>query len=513
MSKEAADVYPKDVHDFMAQGSALLGFEQLTKRSESGAAGLKFRWHPTVEFVLVLALLGDALVIFGASAFGFWLRFDSGLIPLYSNVKLAPTFLDYFRLLLMGTVFLLGTFVHLELYSERCLMRYFRTARVVVEGTIFWLFMYLAVSLILKFDPPISRLFMLTTVVCTLSAVLAWRIVFFECMHWKVFAINFQQRVLFVGWCKEAEQLEKEIQNDSNHPFKIIGCLSSPQSKTSRGSPPSVRDFGHYHYHKLSNLLEQGCADTVILADPYIKMGEIVGLANQCAREFVQFKVIPSYFHILASGLRLETLGGVPVLGVSDLALNRFSNRLVKRAIDVLGAIIGLLVSAPLIAIFGWLVYRESPGSIFYRQKRMGKNGRVFWLWKIRSMRINAEEKGAQWATEHDPRRLRVGAFMRKWNIDEVPQFFNVLKGDMSLVGPRPERPELISNFKHQIPHYQARHSCLPGLTGWAQVNGWRGNTSLDERIRFDIWYVENWSVGLDFRIMMMTFLQQKNAY
>jgi lipopolysaccharide/colanic/teichoic acid biosynthesis glycosyltransferase len=134
-------------------------------------------------------------------------------------------------------------------------------------------------------------------------------------------------------------------------------------------------------------------------------------------------------------------------------------------------------------------------------------------MFKIRSMGMDAEEAGAQWAKENDPRRLQIGAFMRKWNIDEVPQFWNVLKGDMSLVGPRPERPELIAHFKHQIPHYHARHTCLPGMTGWAQVHGWRGNTSLEERIHYDIWYVENWSPGLDFRIMMMTFLRQKNAY
>jgi len=198
---------------------------------------------------------------------------------------------------------------------------------------------------------------------------------------------------------------------------------------------------------------------------------------------------------------------------VSELPLDHFSNRLIKRAIDIVGGTVGLLVSLPLLAVFGALVYRESPGPIFYSQKRTGKNGSPFQMYKIRSMRMDAEENGAQWTKENDPRRLQVGTFMRKWNIDEVPQFWNVLKGDMSLVGPRPERPELISRFKHQIPHYHARHTCLPGMTGWAQANGWRGNTSLEERIRYDLWYVENWSAGLDFRIMMLTFLRRKNAY
>jgi lipopolysaccharide/colanic/teichoic acid biosynthesis glycosyltransferase len=138
----------------------------------------------------------------------------------------------------------------------------------------------------------------------------------------------------------------------------------------------------------------------------------------------------------------------------------------------------------------------------------------MFYIFKIRSMHVNAEALGKpQWAQQNDQRRLRIGTFMRKWNIDEVPQFWNVLIGEMSLVGPRPERPELIARFKSKIPHYQARHIYRPGITGWAQVNGWRGNTDLDERIRHDIWYLENWSVWLDFRIMIHTFFRRENAY
>jgi exopolysaccharide biosynthesis polyprenyl glycosylphosphotransferase len=390
-------------------------------------------------------------------------------------------------------------------------MRYLRTVRVIIQGTISWLFAYLAVSLILKFDPPISRMFMLSSFVCVLVAMLVWRFIFFEIMQLEFFANNLRQRVLFVGWGKEAERLEMEIRADSSHPYEIIGWVPSPQSQPLRLPPASVPALGAYH--NLASLLEQRCADIVILADLYLKMDEIVGLVNLCEMEFARFKVIPSYFQTLATGLRLETISGVPILGVSELPLDHFVNRLTKRIIDLIGGMVGLFLSIPVIAIFGALVYSESPGPIIYRQERTGRNGHSFKLLKIRSMKMNAEENGAQWAQENDPRRLRIGAFMRRWNIDEVPQFWNVLKGDMSLVGPRPERPELISHFKHEIPHYHARHTCLPGMTGWAQINGWRGNTSLEERIRHDIWYVENWSVGLDLRIMVLTLVRQKNAY
>jgi exopolysaccharide biosynthesis polyprenyl glycosylphosphotransferase len=480
---------------------------------DAPAASKPRGWRPSADFILAIAFLGDLVVIFFALSAGFWLRFDSGWIPFPTEVnKLPPpSYYAYFYLLLVGTAFLLATFAYLRLYSKHRFMRFFRTAKTVLQGTVFWLFAYLAVSLILKFDPPISRLFTLSAFGCVLVAMLLWRGLLFRLSHRECFAAQLRQRVLFVGWGREADQLVQEIHEDRRHPYEIVGCLPSPQGRLHRPPSAGVRVMGDYQH--LPRLLAQRCADIVILADLHANMGEIIGLANVCEMEFAQFKVIPSYFQILTCGLRLETISGVPVLGMGELPLDRFFNRLLKRTIDVAGALAGLVLSAPLVAIFGWLVWRESPGPVFYRQVRMGKHGRNFEIVKIRSMRMDAEANGAQWAREDDPRRLGVGAFMRKWNIDEVPQFWNVLKGDMSLIGPRPERPELIEQFKHKIAHYHARHSCLPGMSGWAQVHGWRGNTSLEERIRCDIWYVENWSLGLDLRILVLTFLRQKNAY
>jgi lipopolysaccharide/colanic/teichoic acid biosynthesis glycosyltransferase len=179
--------------------------------------------------------------------------------------------------------------------------------------------------------------------------------------------------------------------------------------------------------------------------------------------------------------------------------------------VDILGGLFGLLLSAPLIALFGYLVHRESPGPILYRQRRQGDRG-CFEILKIRSMKLDAEKDGVGWSRKVDDRRLKIGAFMRKWNIDELPQFWNVVKGDMSLVGPRPERPELIANFKEEIPHYNARHNVKPGLTGWAQVNGFRGDTDLTQRIRCDLFYLENWSLLLDLQILLMTLGGNRNA-
>jgi len=184
-----------------------------------------------------------------------------------------------------------------------------------------------------------------------------------------------------------------------------------------------------------------------------------------------------------------------------------------KRFVDIAGATVGLIISAPLIAIFGLLIYRESKGSIFYKQTRTGKDGRSFTIYKLRSMKLDSEVSGAGWTVANDPRCLKVGALMRKLNIDEVPQFWNVLKGDMSLVGPRPERPEHIVRLEKEIPNYNDRHAVKPGITGWAQVNGWRGDTDLTERVKCDVEYIERFSIVWDLIIMMKTFFNRQNAY
>jgi lipopolysaccharide/colanic/teichoic acid biosynthesis glycosyltransferase len=188
---------------------------------------------------------------------------------------------------------------------------------------------------------------------------------------------------------------------------------------------------------------------------------------------------------------------------------------MLKRVMDLVGASVGLLVSAPLLAIAALLVQRESPGLVFFAQERVGRNGKRFKMLKLRTMRPDAAESDHvnQSTQRNDPRVLRVGSIIRKWNIDETPQFWNVLRGDMSLVGPRPERTYHTSYLRDEIRHYNVRHTVKPGMTGWAAVNGWRGDTNLSERIRFDLDYIERWSVMFDGYIMLLTFTRNSNAY
>jgi exopolysaccharide biosynthesis polyprenyl glycosylphosphotransferase len=306
--------------------------------------------------------------------------------------------------------------------------------------------------------------------------------------------------------------MRKAVANDSSQPYQILGCIPPKSGEYEIQPPTTAPELGSYD--QLPTLLRKHHPDIIILGQSVISKEDTIELSNFCEKEYVQFKVMPSYFQILISGLKLETMSGVTVLGVSELPLDCLFNRTLKRIVDIVGSLVGLVISSPLIATLGTIIYIESRGSVFYRQVRTGKAGKNFEIIKLRSMRLDAEQEGgAQWAKRDDSRRLRIGAFMREWNLDELPQFWNVLKGDMSLVGPRPERPELIVSFKDEIPHYNARHSSKPGITGWAQIHGLRGNTSLIDRVRYDLYYLENWSLWLDFQIMIQTFAQRKNAY
>jgi len=459
------------------------------------------------ERLLLTGLILDALVITNALLASFWLRFCTPIHEIGVPAKL--TVWDYVGYIACGAFSLLFAMTYFKVYDRRRLLRFRHTAERTVEACVLWFVGFLGVSLTFKFQPPISRIFVVISAIIVTTSLLCWRYGFHRFLQHSKVAAALRQRVLFVGWNAESQRINDSFEADAVHPYEVAGCVPSPGSRFWR--KPTVPVLGEYS--DLDTIFREQSINTVLLCDVDCVRGEIVGLANLCERAMVQFKIIPFYFQILVSGLHLETISGVPVLGVSQLPLDLPTNFLIKRIIDIVGSIVGLLLSAPLIAIFGLLVHIESPGPIFYRQRRMGRNGQMFTMIKIRSMRLDAESStGARWCVKNDPRRLRVGAFMRAWNIDEVPQFWNVLKGEMSLVGPRPERPEWIENFKDEIPHYNARHNAKPGITGWAQVKGFRGDTDLGERIRADLFYLENWNVLLDFQVMIMTFFNCKNA-
>ncbi len=461
------------------------------------------------ERLVVTSMICDAVVVLYALLAAYWLKF---LTPL-SEIGVAsdPTISSYAPYLAFGTLSLILTLAHLKLYTRDSLLRYRHVSMIVAKACGAWFVGFLGFALIFKLEPDISRGFVILAGVNAMVGLLIWRNLFHRFLRHSVVAQSLRQRVLVVGWNPEAERLTRTFEKQDICAYEVAGCVVSSRGKLATEPTCGVPVLGTVR--DLENLIHDHEADTVMVADLDCVKGEIVGIANLCEREMVRFQIVPSYFQILVSGLHLETVGGIPVLGVSQLPLDRLPNILLKRFVDILGALAGLILLSPVIAFFCYLVKRESPGPVFYQQRRLGRNGREFQIHKIRSMKLDAEKDGkVGWTTREDHRRLKIGSLMRKYNIDELPQFWNVLKGEMSLVGPRPERPELIQNFKSEIPHYNARHNAMPGITGWAQVKGYRGDTDLGERIQCDLFYLENWNLMLDFQIMVMTLTNNKNA-
>lgn len=463
----------------------------------------------TSRALLVLQLLGDTLACFLGLSVAYYLRFETPLQKFGVEAKDA-SYLAYLPLLCVGTFLFVGTFVGLSAYTPALLLRPNRSLLVVIRAIFFWVLVYLGASLALKFEPSISRVFVATGAATTLGLLALWRGAFHLIVSRDRIRDAVAQSVVILGWSNEAARLIDAIRTDRNHPYDFLGYISTaPGPAQPRGPATPLAGI-----QDLATYLDARRPDILVVAELDLPREQLVHAASLCERHYVAFKIIPSFFQIFISNLRLQTISGVSIMGVEALPLDSGFNQVIKRMVDIAGALVGLAGSLPIMAMLAFLIRRESPGPVIYRQIRVGLNGRPFTIYKLRSMRLDAEAAtGARWAVPNDNRRLKVGAFMREWNLDELPQFWNVLIGDMSLVGPRPERPELIAEFERTIPHYNPRHSVRPGLSGWAQVSGLRGDTSLVERVRYDLFYIENWSIWFDFLIMARTFIGNKNAY
>lgn len=460
------------------------------------------------KVVLPAALVvGDTFFAFGSLVFGYWLRYSSALGHFGIDVPNA-VFSAYLPLLLVGVAFLIAAYAQLNLYEEHLLLRKFQSISLIVKGTTFWLVAYLSLSLVLKFDPPISRLFVVIAFFCVIAVMSVWRSLFYYLVTRPFWRDRLRQRVAVLGWNDEAKALAKELNAQPAHPLRFCGIIPLP------GDSVSENVLGEFV--DLEAVLRRHQIDVLIAARTDTSRELTIRAVEICERTYVEWKIVPSSFQILLSGLRLQTIGRLPVLGIEELAINQLFNRALKRAVDVAGALTGLLLGAPVVAFMAFLIKRESPeGPVFFLQTRVGAGHRQFTLWKLRSMQPGADTRDdeQQSTGRSDARLLKIGGFMRRWNLDEIPQFWNVLRGEMSLVGPRPERPFHVDRLSAEIPHYLPRHLVKPGMTGWAQVNGLRGDSSIARRIQHDIYYIENWSLWLDLQILALTLVRWKNAY
>ncbi len=322
------------------------------------------------------------------------------------------------------------------------------------------------------------------------------------------------KRMVVVGTDAIAARLVAVFRDEPRLRVQIAGLFSLP----GRPVDPALAGIpvlGPESSAEESLLKDRGITQLVVADSANLPRERLIDLVRFCDQNLIRFLLVPDLFRLLSSRITVESIDDVPLLGLDRWPLENGWNRAAKRVVDIFGALVGLVFLTPVIFLFGFLHRRESPGPLFYAQTRCGYFGRPFKIYKLRTMRPDAEAaSGPVFATPEDPRRTRLGSWMREHNIDELPQFWNVLKGDMSLVGPRPERPVFVEQFSHEINHYMWRHNCRPGITGWAQVNGYRGDTSIRGRLECDLFYLQNWSLALDLKILFRTvFSKQQNAY
>lgn len=322
-----------------------------------------------------------------------------------------------------------------------------------------------------------------------------------------------QKQILLIGYSRAAEKYIDRIRANPEWGYTVRGILADniPRGTEYKG----VKVLGRID--NLSIILPENRLDEIAITlglAEYHKLERIVGM---CEKSGVHTKFIPDYNNIIPTRPYTEDLLGLPVINIRRVPLSNALNAFMKRCIDIFGAVVALILFSPVMLVVTIVIKATSPGPLIFRQERIGLQNKPFMMYKFRSMVVQSEddEKG-QWTTKNDSRVTPVGRFIRRTSIDELPQLVNVLKGDMSLIGPRPERPQFVEKFKEEIPRYMVKHQVRPGLTGWAQVNGYRGDTSIYRRIDYDLYYIENWTLGFDFKILFLTFFKgfvNKNAY
>ena len=321
------------------------------------------------------------------------------------------------------------------------------------------------------------------------------------------------KHVLLVGYSRAAENYMDRIRENPQWGYNVVGVLDDhvPAGAVYHGVKV-LGTLGNLEY-----ILPEHKLDEIVIALPLEDYEKLEDTVSICEKFGVHTKFVPDYNSVIPTRPYTEDIGGLPVINIRYVPLTNSGNIFVKRLFDIFASFIGIVLTSPIMLVVAILIKLTSKGPVIFKQERIGLHNKPFKMYKFRSMRVQSEKKEKKgWTTKNDPRVTTVGRFIRKTSIDELPQLFNILKGDMSLIGPRPERPQFVEKFMEEIPRYNVKHQVRPGLTGWAQVNGLRGDTSIRKRVEYDIYYIENWSVLFDIKIILMTFITgfiNKNAY
>ncbi len=456
-------------------------------------------------------IVGDGVIVAGSYMLAWYIKFES----IFSNVTSNVGILD------MGTYFSALYFLvpaYLILYSIMNLYTPRRATKMRYElynifvANVLGIIGLLVVLWMIKqvhFSRSMIAYFFFINVTLTSISRLALR-KFLRYIRRRGYNLK---HILLIGYSRSAEGYISRINNNPQWGYVVSGILDDmvPVGTGYHG----VKVIGEID--DLNDYLIKNEYDEITITLPLDRYDKLEELVDICERSGVHTKFIPDYTSLFPSNPYTEEVLGLPVINIRYVPLTNGVNSFVKRIVDIIGSIIAIIIFSPVMLFSAIAVKASSPGPIIFKQERVGLHGKRFMMYKFRTMEIQsekAEKKG--WTTKDDPRVTKIGRFLRSHSIDEMPQFFNVLFGDMSLIGPRPERPQFVEKFKKEIPRYMVKHQVRPGITGWAQVNGYRGDTSIRKRIEYDIYYIENWSFGFDMRILIGTVFHgfiNKNAY
>lgn len=447
------------------------------------------------QILFMLALVG---VDIGAVWLGFFLAYQT--IQRDTAILVGP-FYEFWPLPAFSSGLLLLSFFTQHMYQRRRPIAHLdESYRIITLATLSFLLSIALISLLWS-DFNYHRSFAALAWAFATGLLIIARAIHARIQWWAQSRGVGDDRVLLVGAGEVGQMILHKIISNPKLGFQVMGIIDNGNRRSVLNVPVigAIAD--------IPRVIDEYGVDEVIIGLPESSHQEIVGIISLCEREKVGIRVFPDVFQIMASEVTIGDLGGLPLLTMRDVALQGWRLTL-KRGMDIVISGAGLVFISPLMLFIALLVKLDSPGPVFYSHERMGLDAKPFRILKFRSMRQDAEKQGPGWTTEDDPRRTKLGAFMRRFNIDELPQLINVLVGDMSLVGPRPERPVYVEQFRQQIPRYMDRHREKAGMTGWAQVNGLRGDTSIAERTKYDLWYIENWSLTLDIKIILRTIVQ-----
>ncbi len=456
----------------------------------------------------------DALVIAGCYILAWWLMFESAFADKSIGVLHMSIYFSALYFIVPGYLILYYIF---RLYTPKRVQRAEDDILNICKANLVGITLILAVlflaNSLLDYTQDFSRSMLALFAVFNTVFTILVRTLIRKVLHFFRKRGYNLKHILLVGYSRAAEAYIDRIMANPQWGYMVRGILDDtvPRGAVYKG----VRVLGaidNLFYILPENKLDE-IAVTLSLSD-YDRLEEIVSL---CEKSGVHTSFIPDYNSLISGRPYTEDLNGLPIINIRYVPLSNTINAVAKRTVDILGSLFGLVLTSPLLLIVAILIKATSKGPVIYAQERVGRHNKVFRMYKFRTMYlqdVSEEKKG--WTTKDDPRVTKVGRVLRRTSIDELPQLFNILIGNMSLVGPRPERPQYVEKFREEIPRYMIKHQVRPGLTGWAQINGYRGDTSIRKRIEYDIFYIENWSMGFDIKILFLTIFKgfiNENAY